>query len=183
MKKLLILDLDETLIHATRTPLDCAADYISDDGMFYYKRPYSDMFIDFVRKYFDVAIWSSSEPRHIQQCLSLLFAKDASFAFVWSYKDCERVCLDAKANSYCWRKDLNKLSAYGYDLARVIVVDDSVEKLDQHLNNLIRIKAFFGGQGDIELLRVMKFLHDFRRVKDVTVVEKSNWELWYNESR
>ncbi len=42
--KLLILDLDETLIHATENELNFSADF-RFDRYFIYKRPYLDQFL------------------------------------------------------------------------------------------------------------------------------------------
>ena len=57
-KKLLILDIDETLIHATEKPLDYQW-HFKTDLYFVYCRPHLNCFIDFCNKNFKIAIWTT----------------------------------------------------------------------------------------------------------------------------
>jgi len=57
--KLIILDLDETLIFSTSTKLSFQEDYLVGE-YFVYKRPDLENFIKFIQEYFQLAIWSSS---------------------------------------------------------------------------------------------------------------------------
>lgn len=59
MDKLLILDLDETLIHATAEKLSIQEDFLFDK-YFVYKRPHLDWFLSEISKHFKVGIWSSA---------------------------------------------------------------------------------------------------------------------------
>jgi TFIIF-interacting CTD phosphatase-like protein len=56
--KLLILDLDETLIHAAEKPLLQQANFSVYD-YHVYKRPYLDTFLTTCLDCFDVAVWTS----------------------------------------------------------------------------------------------------------------------------
>ena len=69
MKPLLILDIDETLIHTENVPDEYAAQYDYDfkfngrgKSEFYTKkRPYLEQFLDYAFENFDVAIWTAAE--------------------------------------------------------------------------------------------------------------------------
>ncbi|PSL23002.1 NIF family HAD-type phosphatase [Chitinophaga ginsengisoli] len=55
--KLLLLDLDETLIHAVTTPLGVAVDFQFD--LFHiYKRPGLDQFLINISQHFTLGVWS-----------------------------------------------------------------------------------------------------------------------------
>ena len=58
-QKLLILDLDETLIHATEKPLENKADFRTK--LYHvYKRPYVEMFLEFCQEHFLVGVWTTA---------------------------------------------------------------------------------------------------------------------------
>lgn len=58
-QKLLVLDLDETLIYATEERLEAEPDFAV--GQYYvYKRPFLKEFLEFCFDNFEVAIWTSS---------------------------------------------------------------------------------------------------------------------------
>lgn len=63
-KILLILDLDETLIHASRKVLDRKADFEVFDYHIY-KRPFLDEFLQKVKSNFMLAIWSSASDEYV----------------------------------------------------------------------------------------------------------------------
>lgn len=56
---LLILDLDETLIHATEEHLDIAHDFVVGP-YFIYRRPYLEKFLYGAAELYRLAVWSSS---------------------------------------------------------------------------------------------------------------------------
>ncbi len=58
-KTLLILDVDETLIHATDKELNQKVDFKIFD-YYVYKRPFLDEFLEEVKTDFQMAIWSSA---------------------------------------------------------------------------------------------------------------------------
>ena len=68
-EKLLILDLDETLIFATDRVLAKAPDF-STSSYAVYKRPHLDVFLDFCREHFRVGVWTSAGPRHAHSITS-----------------------------------------------------------------------------------------------------------------
>lgn len=68
--KLLILDIDETLVHARKFPLERKAN--SKTSLYYvYKRPYVDKFLQFCRTHFEVAIWTTGGYQYGQQVFEL----------------------------------------------------------------------------------------------------------------
>ena len=62
-RKLVVLDLDETLIFGTRNMLDRPPDFVVSPYQIY-KRPHLDIFLDYCFSEFLVGVWTSSSPQY-----------------------------------------------------------------------------------------------------------------------
>src|SRR5689334_16338243 len=81
-RTLLILDLDETLIHATERPLERAADF-SVYGYHVYRRPRLDAFLAECARHFELAVWSSASDDYVRAVVETIFPDPAALHFVW----------------------------------------------------------------------------------------------------
>ena len=71
--KFLILDLDETLIHATEQPLIHQADFETE--LYYvYKRPYVEEFLEFCFANFRVGVWTTAGEEFARDVVKNIFA-------------------------------------------------------------------------------------------------------------
>lgn len=79
----------------------------------------------------------------------------------------------------CWEeyylKNLKKVKHRGYDLAKVLIVDDSPEKVQRHYGNAIYVTPFHGSPDDSELRLLSGYLRSLHPVDDVRRIEKRNW--------
>ncbi|MDX8392401.1 MAG: HAD family hydrolase [Mariprofundaceae bacterium] len=173
MQKLLILDLDETLFHATKTPLSIAHDFMVED-YFVYKRPHVDAFIDFCRQHFSLAVWTSSSDDYAAAIVKELFGNRDNLAFLWHRQQCI-TRFAPETGEYLFIKDLKKLKRKGFSLDHVIALDDSPEKLQRNYGNLLRISPFFDDKSDDELQRIMPFLLTLKDAPNIRNIEKRNW--------
>jgi RNA polymerase II subunit A small phosphatase-like protein len=80
-----------------------------------------------------------------------------------------------ETDSWCHAKPLKKLKRRGYDLARVLVVDDSPEKLTRNYGNLVQVSPFLGDSNDDELQDLSRYLTELASLLDVRPVEKRQW--------
>ena len=64
-KILVVLDLDETLIHATKNELGRKADFQIFD-YHVYKRPYLNEFLTEINEHFLLAVWSSASDDYVE---------------------------------------------------------------------------------------------------------------------
>jgi TFIIF-interacting CTD phosphatase-like protein len=125
-RKLLVLDLDETLLHATTERLSVPEAFRI--GPYYaYLRPHLRTFIEFCLARFDVAVWTSSSTDYAAEVTTQIFGSLESLEFLWSRSRCTSR-LDRDAHEQYWVKDLRKIRRLGYALERVIVVDDTAKK-------------------------------------------------------
>lgn len=170
----MILDLDETLIFAEEMPLEREADFLTGQ-FFVYKRPYLQDFIEFCLANFDVAVWTSSTRNYAIKIVAEIFPKPNELVFFWS---CERCTIryDEELQETYFEKMMSKVRKRGFDLKKVIVVDDSPEKWRNSYGNLIRIKPFFGETADNELKRLIIYLERLKSVENVRKTEKRNWQ-------
>jgi len=84
---LLILDIDETLIHATETELERPADF-QIANYFIYRRPFLDDFLTEVKKHFKVAIWSSASDDYVAEVVRQIIPADYDLEFVYGNSRC-----------------------------------------------------------------------------------------------
>ena len=180
MQKLLVLDLDETLVYATMAAL---SDHIEDFRVgpyFVYKRPGLDNFLSFCRDHFLVAVWTASSDDYASGIISSIFPDDYDLEFVWSRERCVRRFNDREYN-IDWIKELKKVKKKGYLLDRVIMVDDTPAKLARNYGNLIRVKPFEGDSKDNELQLLEEYLLALKKVKNICNVEKRGWRNKYSD--
>ena len=172
-RKLLILDLDETLIFATETHLSIPTDFKA--GPYHvYRRPHLEKFLSFVCGHFEIAVWTSSSQAYAENVVANIFPKDFPLSFVWDRRRCTSV-FDPVTWGHVYVKDLRKVKRRGYRLESVIMVDDTPEKLVRHYGNHLRLEAFMGDPQDSELYDVQPFLVYLSEQENIRRIEKRGW--------
>ena len=172
-KKLLILDLDETLVHARERPLSIPCDFETKSYKVY-KRPGLGAFLSFCREHFRVAVWTSAGETYANEVESHLFPEDYPLEFVWSAQRCTRRYDPVMMETY-WLKNLAKVKRRGYRLERVLMVDDTPRKLEENYGNLVPILPWEGEQGDDQLEKLAVYLEHLSDAPNVRVLEKREW--------
>jgi carboxy-terminal domain RNA polymerase II polypeptide A small phosphatase len=155
-RHLVIFDLDETLVHATKTAL-AIPHALEVVPYFVYSRPFCAELLEFCAEKFDIAVWSSSSDEYVQAVSSTLISNRYPLKFAWSANKCVQR-EDPHSNSYVYIKDLRKVQSQGYPVERITMIDDSPEKLKRQPRNLLQVKPFQGETNDDELLRVLEIL-------------------------
>lgn len=172
---LLILDLDETLIYGTgralARPHDCRA-----GPFFIYKRPGLDQFLASVTARYRLAVWSSASCDYVAAITRSIFPAEIALEFQWSQERCVRR-YDAEWQDYYWIKDLKKVRRLGFDLNRVLIVDDTPEKVERNFGNAVYIRAFEGDQNDQELERLASYLILLADCDNFRTIEKRGWRI------
>ena len=173
-KPLLILDLDETLVYATeRPPPDRPVD-MRVGPFAVYRRPHLTSFVKTVAEAYDLAVWSSASPDYVRGITAALFPGTPRLRFAWASDRCTpRYHPDLQERFHL--KNLSKVKRIGYPLERVLIVDDSPEKVSQHYGNHVRVCPFTGDADDDELLRLQPFLIRLATASNFRTVEKRHW--------
>lgn len=184
-KILLILDLDETLIHATKDKCNFNPDFEVFDYKVI-KRPYLDEFISSCQKNFKIAIWSSASDQYVNAIVSHIFSEKVKLEFIWgrskaTYKpmhDLENVGF-TDHEDFHYIKRLKKVKPLGFDLKRTLIIDDTPHKSIKNYGNSIYIKEFYGDKSDNELYYLESYLQELKKEDDMRVIEKRNWRKKY----
>lgn len=171
--KLIILDLDETLIHAAQSELNRPCDF-KFDHYFVYQRPYLREFLINISEHFSIGIWSSAGDNYVNEIVRHIKPDNVDFVVVWGRSKCS-VRRDLTFDTYCFEKRLDKLKKKGFRLEQVLVVDDSPSKSRTNYGNAIYIKEFTGDTADRELQFLYEYLLTLKTVDNVRTIEKRGW--------
>lgn len=163
----LVLDLDETLVHSSFTPLP-GADFeipleMQGDTHTVYvkKRPGVDEFLRKAGEWYEVVVFTASLALYANPVMDLLDPQ--KLVQMRLYREhCVLV-------GGCYVKDIAKL---GRDLKRTVIVDNSPLSYVLQPENAIPIPAFFTDDDDRELEKTLQLLEQTRHVKDVRKVLK-----------
>ena len=180
---LLILDLDETLLHASDTRLARDADFRLF-GFHVYVRPHLARFLADCADRFHLAVWSSASDDYVQAMVKHIFPASLTPAFVWGRSRCtysmdyRRVQEDGfldPSSHFNYVKKLHKLRRHGYRLERMLIVDDTPAKCVHNYGNAIYAKAYDGRADDDELLLLGRYLRTLADADNVRALEKRHW--------
>ncbi len=171
--KLLILDLDETLIHATEQKLNIPEDF-KFDKYFVYKRPNLDNFLIDISKHFKIGIWSSANDIYVNEIVIKIVPENLKLEIIWGRSRCS-LKKDDTFDNYFFEKRLSKLKRKGFKLEQIIIVDDTPEKSSKNYGNAIYIKEFLGDTKDDELNYLFDYLLTLKNVDYIRSIEKRNW--------
>lgn len=162
MKKTLVLDLDETLVHSSFKPVP-NPDYIIPvdiDGklvdVYVLKRPWLDHFMACAAETYEIVVFTASLAKYADPLLDLL---DHSNVVRWRLF--REACCPYEGN---YVKDLSFL---GRDLAHTIIVDNSPHSYVFQPQNALPIGTFIDDMDDRELLDMLPILMHLEKVDDV----------------
>lgn len=158
----LVLDLDETLVHSSFTPLD-GADFeipleMGGDMHTVYvkKRPGVDDFLKKASEWFEIVIFTASLALYANPVVDLLDPR--KLVQLRLYRE---HCVFIGG---CYVKDIAKL---GRDLKRTFIIDNSPLSYVFQPENAIPITAFFTDDNDRELDKTLALLEQARDMEDV----------------
>ena len=132
---LIILDLDETLIHATEKKLKRKEDFMVFN-YFIYKRPHLEFFLKKLFQYFKIGIWSSGSDDYVQEITNKITPENVHFEIIWARSRCS-IKKDFELQDYYYEKRLDKLKRKGFKLEKILLIDDSPEKAKKNYGNFI----------------------------------------------
>jgi RNA polymerase II subunit A small phosphatase-like protein len=94
--------------------------------------------------------------------------------FIWSRDQCTQR-IEPETGQLLWLKNLKKVKRRGYDLDRVLMIDDSPEKLQKNYGNHLLAKPFLGDEADDELLFLKKYLESIKETDNIRSLDKRRW--------
>ncbi len=184
-KPLAILDVDETLIYATKEKLLREPDFEIFDYKVY-KRPNLNDFVNRLEKSYDIAIWSSAGNDYVNSIMNLLNL-DVKIKFIWGRNEAiQRRQLNdyyetGNDTELYYVKPLKKVKRKGYELERILIIDDSPNKSKLNYGNAIYPKSYKGEMTDSELLKLIEYLESIKDEPNFRKIEKRNWSRKYDQ--
>lgn len=172
-KPLLILDVDETLIHAATTRLDYAPDMVLAH-YFVYFRPHVKRFLKDCGETFTLGVWSSATINYLTPIIRELWGDLPEPLFLWDRSRCT-TRYDFHREEEYFVKDLRKVEANGRDLSRVLMVDDELRKVSFQYGNALCPRPFRGEVDDDELPRLFAYLQSIHAASDYRKIDKKDW--------
>lgn len=176
MKKiLLILDIDETLIYATKNCIENKEEDFRVADYYIHKRPFLDDFLNNSAKYFNIAIWSSASDDYVTEIANNICPDSIDLKFVWGSSKCTHN-FNSALGEVSYIKNLKKIKKLGFDISKIIIIDDTPEKSSKNYGNAIYPKPFTGDSMDDELQLLSQYLHKLKDVDNVRNIEKRGWK-------
>ena len=193
--KVVVLDLDETLVFTTSTPLGDsslgasalpAPDY-STGGISGFIRPGAVQLLHFCFGHFKyVGIWTAATEPYAHVIVNALFGRvGLSPHFLLTDKDCEGRQLEGPLGLFYTTKPLRKLWTHpdyrwlGATPTNTLVVDDRPETAVENADNLIPMPKFRVGRPidlyDHWLYLLVCYLRELLFVADTRAVDKQQW--------
>lgn len=194
-KSLLLLDLDETLIHSEEFPRTQPSEKefdfkvgFEDDSYWYMtkKRPFLKEFLEFAFLNFDVGVWTASTEDYATIVLENIGIDKTKLKCFYTRENCG-MRLDYETNSYYGVKNLQKLKKRSWskpyttkvgqmrELDKVLIVDDISETAIYNRSNLILIKPFYFDDNDTELLKLISYLEKIKDEPNYRTIDKRGW--------
>jgi RNA polymerase II subunit A small phosphatase-like protein len=170
---LLILDLDETLIFGTETPLSRPPDFmVGPFGI--HLRPHLERFMARVAAHYRLAVWTVATVSYAAPIVTRIFPATRPPAFLWCRDRCTRR-QDPETREEYWLKNLRKVKRLGYDLDRVLMIDDTPRNLERHYGNCLTIAPYTGAPDDDELAWLAEYLVRIADCPNFRAREKRGW--------
>ncbi|OUM69693.1 hypothetical protein PIROE2DRAFT_37912 [Piromyces sp. E2] len=162
-KKVLVLDLDETLIHSTSRGSrnhDYMIEVLLDKHIclyYVYKRPYVDSFLKKVSEWYKVVVFTASLKEYADPVIDYLDPEKKIFSKRYFRESCQ-------FRNGIYMKDLQIIEK---DLSKICLVDNSSFSYEINKENGIPIETWINDPKDRELLNLLPFLDALRFVEDV----------------
>ena len=190
-KKLLLLDLDETLIHSefrdssNYKSLDrikqnskCynrSFSYIDDNYQYYfdiYFRPFLFDFLHEIKNYFDLAIFTASSKGYADIIINYIDPNKEFFKFCLYREACIPI------QKYIYIKDLRIIK--NYNPMNIIIMDNSLYSFINQPSNGMLIYSFYSNHKDNQLLHAKNFLIKYLYPAEDVRIEIEKW-FHFNE--
>jgi len=173
IKPLLIFDLDETLLYATKKNPSRVPDVVFEEYHVYF-RPGYDKLISELVNYYDISIWSSAGDNYVAFMADAIKPVGVEFVFVWGYSRCTQK-YDLDMGHHYMLKNLKKPKKKGYSLNKMLIVDNTPSKVQANYGNAVYIKDYEGNETDTELYRLKDYLIRIHDLPNYRKIEKRNW--------
>jgi CTD small phosphatase-like protein 2 len=182
-QKTLILDLDETLIHADfdnkYTQHDQTVTFYSEGQEINVPiliRPGLFEFLQKISEYFEIIVFTAGVKEYADAVLNYLDPEDKFFKYRFYRHNCINIA------NRVFIKDLNIFLNRKQE--NIIIVDNSLYSFSNEISNGVLINSFYNDKDDKELMNLLNYLCNYlREVDDVRLINEQvfNFSTIMNE--
>ncbi len=147
-RKLIVLDIDETLVHICNEWIGHPCDFTAANAMVHI-RPGTHDFLDILFENYEVSIWTASTGQYLSEVVNKIF-NFRSLQFIWDRTYCD-IETDEKGYDQ-FVKNVSRLEKAGFD--DYLIIDDRPENIRPSNENVIAVKPYYGSLDDTELTRL-----------------------------
>jgi TFIIF-interacting CTD phosphatase-like protein len=172
-KKVLVLDLDETLLHSTMFHVGRSPDF--ELGLAQaYLRPGLRQFMAFALDWFETGIWTGSTRDYTMSAIAGFVKEPDRLSFVWTREQCS-IRTDPTTGEQYRTKDLSRVIAAGHNVESIIVVDDDLRPWGEYQDNVVLVEKYRGETDDRELVLLLSYLEMLGSAQNVRDFDKTEW--------
>lgn len=180
-RKVLILDLDETLIHSLSKGSPRSLNTGSNNSNLIeiklnniatlyhvHKRPYCDFFLKEISKWFELQIFTASVKEYANPIIDWLEGDNMMDEKLFTKRYYRDDCTYRNGVGYI--KDLSRFFPNGEDLRNVVILDNSPISYALHEDNAVMIEGWINDQNDKDLINLLPMLHSLSFCIDVRFI-------------
>lgn len=178
-RKLLLLDLDECLLYASKRPFDGWQLMVKD--LYVTIRPGVEAMLDAVAPFYDFAVWSNTDPSYVYAKLEAFWPEQHPILDVYSSLQCKMKVEGGYGIPFY--KDLKRIvkDHPQFPLTQIIALDDKPAVYKDYYGNFLLAHEFLGDTNDRHLDRVARFLVHIALEPNVRKIEKRWFKLDQNQ--
>ena len=151
-RQLVVLDLDETLIHSCHEWIGRKPSFSISNAMVH-MRPGAVEFLAELSKHFALAVWTASYGLYTKDIVNRIFGDVESLEFLLTREDCVLITVDDDYDAFV--KDARKIVELGWDYENFVVIDDRPHLVKSAYSNVIKVKPYYGSALDNELFTLV----------------------------
>lgn len=175
-RKLVILDLDETLVLSSEHEI-ANHDYHFDSDhtkIWGKKRPHLEFFLKELHKITEIGFWSASSRDYVDAILEVILPSELKPVIIMDVRSCSKKSYYNIGNVSVTTKPLKKIwkTHKQYNRSNTIIVDDTPSTYADNYGNALPIAKYNGSHDDRELLLLLDKLKARLEKNDVRLGAK-----------
>lgn len=175
-KKLVILDLDETLILSEDKEIPDHDYHFDSDNCKIWgkKRPHLELFLLELQKIADIGFWSASSRDYVDAILEAILPTEIKPIIILDIRSCSTKRYYNIGNISMTTKPLKKVwkTHKQYNRSNTIIIDDTPTTYAENYGNALPITKYNGSNDDKELLSLLEKLKGRLEKTDVRLGSK-----------